>query len=256
MSDLFEYYIESENFHFKYAKGEPSLKGEEFHNYNEFVYFMDGEADFISKNIVHTLKPGSVIIIPKHHFHQFNVTSPHKYSRCILGFRQTEELGELSDAVMTETRIFETPNKKILAAFEALKEIISGNFSEEEKRLFVSSSLTQLLIHTKKFSTDALERTSSLSPLVSRALDYIDANFSENLSIEHIASRLFVSPSTLSHRFSKEINMSVYKYISKKRLSMVQNYIDMGESKMTAAEKCGFGDYSNFYRMYKKYYNK
>ena len=37
MENLFEYYIENENFHLKYAKGEPAIKEREFHQYYEFV---------------------------------------------------------------------------------------------------------------------------------------------------------------------------------------------------------------------------
>jgi len=44
MNDYFEHYIESDSFHLKYAKGSPSVKGQEFHVYHEFVLFLDGKA--------------------------------------------------------------------------------------------------------------------------------------------------------------------------------------------------------------------
>ena len=62
---MFKYYIENENFHFKYAMGEPEVKNREFHNYNEFVFFMEGNASIISKKFRQTLKPGSLLLIPK-----------------------------------------------------------------------------------------------------------------------------------------------------------------------------------------------
>jgi len=92
MENLFEYYLENDNLHFKYAKGEPAVKEQEFHDYNEFVFFVKGEAFFISKNIQQKLVPGSVIIIPKENFHQFCVTDKVNYTRCILAFKDTEEL--------------------------------------------------------------------------------------------------------------------------------------------------------------------
>ena len=40
MENLFKYYIGTDKLHYKYAKGEPSAKGQEFHDYNEFVFFI------------------------------------------------------------------------------------------------------------------------------------------------------------------------------------------------------------------------
>ena len=54
MEQLFEYYIETNNFHLKYAKGEPALKDQEFHDYNEFVYLLSGTSFLVSKNIQQT----------------------------------------------------------------------------------------------------------------------------------------------------------------------------------------------------------
>ena len=51
MINYFEHYISSDSFHLKYAKGEPSVKGQEFHDYHEFVLFLDGRSRLISKNI-------------------------------------------------------------------------------------------------------------------------------------------------------------------------------------------------------------
>ena len=67
---------------------------------------------------------------------------------------------------------------------------------------------------------------------------------------------LYVSPSTLSHKFSKELKISVYQYITKKRLSVAHKLIKQGESLKNAALSSGFNDYSCFYRLYKKYYKK
>ena len=79
-------------------------------------------------------------------------------------------------------------------------------------------------------------------------------NYTENLSVESIAKRLYISSSTLSHKFKKELRISVYQYITKKRLSAAHDLIRGGETLTNAALKSGFNDYSCFYRLYKKYY--
>ena len=79
MESLFEYYIESDNLHLKYAKGEPAVRKQEFHNYNEFVLFINGNASLISKNIQQKLTHGSLILIPKEHFHAKTDTVKNKW---------------------------------------------------------------------------------------------------------------------------------------------------------------------------------
>jgi len=254
MGNLFEYYMEADGLHLKYAKGEPAVKDREFHDYNEFVYFIDGQLDFISKNIQQKLEPGSLILIPQEHFHQFCVKNPEKYTRCILGFYKTQEIEELTCEVMDTIKVIANPDKKLISAFEQLIEIIKSNLSDKEKMMFVRSFTVQLLIRLKHDSCVTVTKSITLSPIVSQTLNLIDEKYDENLSVEVLAKKLNVSPSTLAHKFSREMNISLYRYISKKRLSVANNMIRSGVPITTAALSCGFSDYSCFYRLYKKYY--
>ena len=253
-SELFEYYFEDKNFHFKYAKGEPSVKDEEFHDYHEFVLFMGGNSYFLSKDIQQNLSQGSVVLIPKEHFHQFVVSAPEKYERCILGFYETDEARALVTTVMNEISVVAAPNERIRRLFGELCEVAKSELDESEKKLFIKSALPQLLLYFKHFPAEAVTENVTVSPAVRAAIEIIDEKFVEALSVSSIASSLFVSPSTLAHKFSKEMNISIYQYILKKRLISAHMRILRGESYTSAAQRSGFSDYSSFYRLYKKYY--
>lgn len=256
MENLFEYYVENENFHFKYAKGEPSLKDREFHHYHEFVFFIEGSSYFISKNIQQVLSPGSIVLIPKEKFHQFRVTNSSEYHRCILGFRETPETSDLIHEIMDEVKIISTPNKTIIDLFENMSETVKSQLTDETKRLFIQASLIQLLIYFKQYVPSEITQNINISPIVQQALTYIDENYTQKLSVEGIAKHLYISPSTLAHKFTKELNITVYQYISKKRIVSVNKLVEKGESYTEAATKSGFSDYSCFYRIYKKYYQE
>ena len=107
--------------------------------------------------------------------------------------------------------------------------------------------------YAKQNAFKLVNKCIGLSPIVSRALKIIDEKYTENLSVKTIAEMLYVSPSALAHKFSKELNISVYRYITKKRLSAVRESVSRGESLTEAAINNGFSDYSCFYRLYKKY---
>lgn len=254
MDNLFEYYIETDKLHFKYAKGRPAVEDREYHDYNEIVLFMEGKSFLISKNIQQRLTDNSIVIIPKEHFHQFCVSEPESYMRCILGFYEDSEIGNIVRDTMDTIKIIDAPNERILSIFKSLAEIVKSNLIDNEKSVFIYGSLMQLLVYFKKSISDTISSNVILSPVVNSALGIIDERYGENLSIKGIAKELFVSPSTLSHKFSKELNIPIYQYITKRRLSEAHKLIRAGETIGKAARKSGFNDYSDFYRLYRKYY--
>ena len=256
MPELFEYYIETDKFHLKYAKGEPQLKGEEFHNYYEFVLFLGGESRLISKNIQIDLSLESIVMIPKGNFHQFSIPNPSEYTRCILGFRETPELSGLITEVMPDVKVIPHPDENILAVFRNLMDVAKSGLSQAEKEIFIAAAIVHLLVLLKKQPAYAVSKNIDISPEVRRALSFIDKNFTENISVKSIAHMLHISVSTLSHKFSRELNISIYRYISEKRLSFVHKLVDEGKNISEAVAMSGFSDYSGFFRMYKKRYGK
>lgn len=253
MESLFTYYVENETVHLKYARGEPSLKEREFHNYHEFVFYIGGEAYFISKNIQQALSPGSIVVIPKEQFHQFFVSDPVNYRRCILGFRETSETVEMIRRVMTGVKIISTPGRKIAELFEAMAETVKGELPDAMKCLFVQASLIQLLVYLLQSAPAGITENINISSVVQGAIAYIDEHYDQKLSVESIARQFYVSPSSLAHKFSRELNITVYQYILQKRMLSVQSLVEQGASYAEAAVRSGFSDYSCFYRLQKKY---
>ena len=256
MSELFEYYINGEDCRFKYAKGKPSVSGREFHNYDEIVLFIGGEAQLISKNIQLSLLPKTLILIPREHFHQFIVAKDENYHRCILDFREAPELGPLISDVMSSVTVIPNPSERVLSVFDCLMQATNSSLSEKEKTLLLRAALVQLLVEQKLLSSKPIREFVTVSKLTRDALDYIDAHLAQELKLEGIAAFLNVSVSSLSHHFRKELNISVYRYISEKRLSSARQYIEKGTTLGNAAALSGFKDYSGFFRLYKSYYGK
>lgn len=255
MSDSFVHFFRNDQYHLKYAKGSPSLIGREFHDYHEILLFIEGNAHFISKNIQITLMPGCVVFIPKEHFHQFIITNPNTYVRCILGFNDIPEYMSLISDVMSDILVITEPSAATQSVFHLLKQIFSReDVSDEDKKLLLPAALTQLLMEQKHFANQSICRRKTISDLTSQALSYIDTHYMNSLTVSSIAKALYVSTSSLSYYFRNDLNLSIYAYITEKRLSEVRKHISKGLSISEAVTLCGFSDYSCFYRQYKKHY--
>ena len=96
--------------------------------------------------------------------------------------------------------------------------------------------------------------TSDVSKVVYDILEYINSNFQEDLSLDALANRFFISKYHLSREFNRIVGTSVYRYIIQKRLILAKQLISSGVPTSTVYQQCGFGDYSNFYRAFKAEY--
>ena len=253
---MFEYYMSDESCHLKYAQGKPAVTGREFHSYDEIVLFIEGDAQLVSKNIQIKLTPGSIILIPKEQFHQFVVTDNETYQRCILGFEEIPELQALVREVLTEVIVLPDPPNRMVGIFKTLMQSAEKELSKCDQRLLMQSAVIQLLMVYRLSESESIRRYVTVSFLTQMALNYIDSNLEQELQLSAIAGKLGVSVSTLSHRFRNDLSISVYRYISEKRLSAVRQYMERGMPLSVAAACSGFKDYSGFFRMYKKYYGE
>lgn len=83
------------------------------------------------------------------------------------------------------------------------------------------------------------------------AIDYIQQNLESKLTLDEIAAHACVSPTYFSYLFKKFNGISLWEYISIKR---VEKAIEMLKSKkmtkLEIAESCGFSSSSNFYKIF------
>lgn len=256
MDKYFRNIVECEDCHVKYYKGPPGLKGREFHEFHELLLFIGGSTQLISKNIQLSLEAGSLVLIPKGHIHQMVVNDDENYIRCIIGFNDVGEIGTLAREIFDEVSVIVEPPEKVIFCFKELMEAFSRGYSEAEKKMLLRALLTMILIELKSFSTKPIRRFLTVSKITREALDYIEENLTGELSLKSIASVLNVSVSTLAHHFSSEMNISLYRYVSEKRIVNASSLIETGMAAAEAARESGFKDYAGFFKMYKKYYGK
>ena len=91
--------------------------------------------------------------------------------------------------------------------------------------------------------------------IITKIVDYINNNISQKILLEDIAKHLSLSISRISHIFKEETGIPLLKYINKKRMLLAKELIYKGETFINIANKCGFQDYTSFFRTFKKEFN-
>lgn len=87
---------------------------------------------------------------------------------------------------------------------------------------------------------------------VDSILSYINQHIEEPLSLEQLSSHFFLSSSYLCRLFKSATGTTINKYITAKRISHAKELLAEGYTVSEASIKCGFNDYSNFFKAFTK----
>lgn len=92
-----------------------------------------------------------------------------------------------------------------------------------------------------------------LSDPIQKALIYIENNLSASLTVKTISDEISVSPTTLSHKFKAEMDISIGKYIDGMIMSRAEDLlINSTLSLSSISDKLGFYDQFYFSRRFKE----
>lgn len=91
------------------------------------------------------------------------------------------------------------------------------------------------------------------SPIVQKAIDYIEMNFAEEISIAALAETVHAHPSHLMREFKKELNMSIGSFIRHRRIAEAEQFLAHSSLPVTEiALLVGYSDLAYFCRVFKR----
>ena len=99
--------------------------------------------------------------------------------------------------------------------------------------------------------------TARYSPLVQKAVDYIESDLSADLSLHNLARAHNVSASYLSSLFRRETGKTVTEFVNERRMERGARLLRITRLQVqTIAQHCGMSDANYFSKMFKKHYGK
>ena len=131
----------------------------------------------------------------------------------------------------------------------------------------ITKPLTELAIHSKFVEflcavAQACPRNTyvpqefddSITHKIYSITSYIHSNYAQELSLDYISKKFFISPYYLSHQFKSVTGFTLINYIQMTRVRNAQQlllYTDMKIADITA--HCGFTSFSQFNRVFNKF---
>ena len=256
MDTYFDIRIENLNADFCYSR-KPSLERRDMHPYHEILYYLDGDATFICERFRKRLAPKTLLIIPREHYHYFQIDSPESFERLKISIYDDDEYGELIAPLIADVNVFESLDEVCSSVLSGLCTSLLDGISPANARAMATGALLTVLSRldcNRNSSTfdNCNTANSNHEGVISQILRYIDANLSNDISTESIAKHARISPSSLSHMFKDHLGVSLKQFIIQKRLMMAQRLISNGNNPTDVFMDCGYRDYSSFYKAYVK----
>ncbi|MBQ7921991.1 MAG: helix-turn-helix transcriptional regulator [Clostridia bacterium] len=225
------------------------------HNLYELLYFISGDATLIIEDRKYKLQKGDLMFIRPSKYHYIQIDTSERYERYDVLFPGTG-LNEEENALIPENLevISIASNPVADGIFRKMDYYYEGldakNFTK------VMMLLLKELFFCISIAAEKTERSafSAVSPMLSEVLKYINDNLFAIKNISEITANFFVTESYLFRLFKSELKRSPKKYITAKRLLAAQSLIAMGEKPTEVYEKCGFNEYTTFYRSYKNFF--
>lgn len=243
--------IEYDQVYFRYSRGPSLRKGHEIHSHHEIIYYIDGDATFISGNHSVLLEKNTLIFVPKGHFHNFNIKNQDKYVRLTIAFPDISVLdallGQICDIVITR-------DDDVIGFAEAIIKNLKCDFFVAQSLSIYASFLSLMSELTKEQRTIILPKAEKST--VSQCLAFIDEHFEENIKVSDLAKSYYVSKSYLFSEFKRTYGITIHQYITQRRMIYAQKLLGEGKKATDIYSLCGYSDYSTFYKAYTKRFGK
>ncbi|MBO4468110.1 MAG: helix-turn-helix transcriptional regulator [Clostridia bacterium] len=232
---------------------------------NLFSIFMllTGDITYDVEGKIIRIKPDDILLIGNNELHRFiakqNSNCEYLLLMVNLDFLIKNDCTAFSEMVFNRTPGENNVISADVSIANGINEIIKRldrYCGEKPPELCVVNGVIIELLYNLNKQVEKSGKTGSNKPKVNDIIDYINDNLTDDLSLDRIAKRFFLTKQYLCKIFKKNTGYTVNKYITYRRIVLVKEAYSNGMTLSEACYKAGFNDYSSFYRAYSRIANK
>ena len=237
-----------------------------YHDCYEFYYLLSGERYYFIDDKTYHVTKGNAVLINSYDIHCTSSFEKYGYERILINFKK-EFLKGFTE-IIDDINLFENFEKRI--------HIVKLNFQEQN---YVETILKSMLkeYSEKKEGYSAylkssmillltiLSRQSNVSPsavseeyysanhkIISEITGYINNNYADDITLDSICERFFISPYHFSRSFKKSTGFTFIEYLNSVRIKEAEKLLVMTNLSVTdISNKVGYKSITHFGRVFK-----
>ncbi len=227
------------------------------HEFCEIYCFFEGKGVFKVEGSSYPLHSGDILIMRPGEAHYIDIDPSLPYKRLSIHFDIS--LFDSLDNSRSLFRSFQSRDRGKLNLYtkreftsDSYKLFIKNICNDAENRRLNTLINLPLLLNEIALAFDNRDKDTVNNLLISEILSYINCHLTEKLTLENICREFYLSKPHLCRIFKSCTGSTVWEYIIAKRLLMAKRLIKSGKNPSEIFNDCGFGDYSSFFRAFKK----
>lgn len=221
----------------------------------EMIFIKSGDLSYIVGDKIYRAGVDTLLITRPNTIHSISFNTSDSYDRYRIYFKDLFLPEGLMSQIPDDLDIIDFKgNNLIYTLFEKMR-FYSDEFEPDAAQLMLKNTVLELLYNIL-YSAQSLKQIKAVTKqsTIVRATEYINGHITERLNIDDVSEKLFITRSHLYHLFIKHLNITPKKYIVHKKLLLAQRDLRMGYKPIEVSARCGFSDYSTFYRDYKAFF--
>ena len=237
-----------------------------YHQSYEIFYLCSGERYYFIKDKSYHVTAGSFVLINKQDIHYTAAPPNPEYERFVINFSD-DFVSEILDAI-GEAKLMECFNSDIhvvnveekdRAFIQNLFETLLYEYESKKQfsKTYIQTIFLQLLIfinrNQKASSPSEPNYISSSHKIIAEITGYINTHCNENITLEYLSEKYYISPHYLSRIFSNITGLTFVEYMSSVRIKEAQRLLQ--KTNLTIAqisEAVGYNSSTHFRRIFKK----
>lgn len=237
-----------------------------YHDFHKILILLSGDITYCIEGRTYDLKPNDIVLVNAGEVHKPIIRSDAPYERIIIyvspdfldEYREEENDLELClrQALSEQShvlRLHSSRSGKLGNAIRELDNSLRDNdyASELYHRILFLEFMIQLNRAALHNHIEFIDDSASNDKILS-ILSYLNEHLTEDITIEDLSARFFLSRYYLMHTFKEQTGYTVGSYLTTKRLLLAKELIAAGSPITEVCYSCGFKNYSTFSRAYKK----
>ena len=256
-----------ENFRLFHLRSESGEKVDyHYHEFCKLLFLVSGQGSYIVDGKRYLINAGDIVLIGSRSVHKPELAEGSAYERVII-YVSPEYLQKMSEPDCDLLSLFSGSHGHVLRLKEQQRKAVFALVSNLERSLgrkgfgrtiLSQADLLHLLVELGRSMEDSAANLPRPSVPENRRvleiMEYLDGNLTEEIDIDALAERFFISKYYMMRLFQKETGTTIYSYLTQKRLLKARELMDGGMRATESCYACGFHSYSSFTRAYGKYF--
>lgn len=240
------------------------------HEFFEVFFFQSGNVSYNIEGRIYQLRPGDILLTDNRDIHKPEIRPGKPYERYVIWIQpdfllRVNETGTdlsqcFTDASQRKYKLIR-PESDVTTH---LKGICEKMLRSRDEDAFGSGTLAyiyllEFLVYLNRayFATpEEIRKDVTENEKINEVVAYINDNLTADLTLDQLAEACFISKSHLAHQFKTYTGLTLYQFIIKKRVTVARNMLREGAPVMEACMRCGFNDYSNFLKAFKREFGR